>query len=159
MEFIMNYTKEKKSNIPGYLISASALLSAVLCLSIITSGTAAAEMTKLPGGLEYQDTKAGTGEEAVSGKTAIVHYTGWLNENGEKGKKFDSSVDRGQTFSFPLGGGAVIQGWDQGVLGMKTGGKRTLYIPSELGYGQRGAGNVIPPNSDLIFDVELVDIK
>lgn len=106
-------------------------------------------------GLKYVDQVVGTGDAAVAGKTASVHYTGWL----ENGKKFDSSVDRGQPFSFPLGAGRVIKGWDEGVQGMKVGGKRKLTIPSELGYGPRGAGGVIPPNATLIFDVELVGVR
>ena len=110
-------------------------------------------------GLKYVDEKAGTGTEAVSGKTVNVHYTGWLNEKGQKGKKFDSSLDRGQPFAFSLGAGMVIRGWDEGVAGMKVGGKRTLMIPASLGYGARGAGGAIPPNADLIFDVELLDVK
>lgn len=106
-------------------------------------------------GLKYVDQTVGTGEVAVAGKTTIVHYTGWL----ENGTKFDSSVDRGQPFSFPLGAGRVIKGWDEGVQGMKVGGKRKLTIPSDLGYGARGAGGVIPPNATLIFDVELVEVR
>jgi FKBP-type peptidyl-prolyl cis-trans isomerase len=106
-------------------------------------------------GLKYVDQVVGTGEVAVAGKTANVHYTGWL----ENGKKFDSSVDRGQPFSFPLGAGRVIKGWDEGVQGMKVGGKRKLTIPSDLGYGSRGAGGVIPPNATLIFDVELLGVR
>ena len=108
-----------------------------------------------PSGLKYVDQVAGTGDVAVAGKTVSVHYTGWL----ENGKKFDSSVDRGQPFSFPLGAGRVIKGWDEGVQGMKVGGKRTLTIPSDLGYGSRGAGGVIPPNATLIFDVELLGVR
>jgi FKBP-type peptidyl-prolyl cis-trans isomerase len=106
-------------------------------------------------GLKYVDQVVGTGEVAVAGKTANVHYTGWL----ENGKKFDSSVDRGQPFSFPLGAGRVIKGWDEGVQGMKVGGKRKLTIPSDLGYGPRGAGGVIPANATLIFDVELLGLR
>lgn len=106
-------------------------------------------------GLKYSDQVVGTGVEAVAGKTVSVHYTGWL----ASGQKFDSSVDRGQPFSFPLGAGRVIKGWDEGVQGMKVGGKRKLTIPSELGYGSRGAGGVIPPNATLIFDVELLDVR
>lgn len=106
-------------------------------------------------GLKYVDQAVGTGEAAVAGKNVSVHYTGWL----ENGKKFDSSVDRGQPFSFPLGAGRVIKGWDEGVQGMKVGGKRKLTIPSDLGYGSRGAGGVIPPNATLIFDVELLGVK
>jgi FKBP-type peptidyl-prolyl cis-trans isomerase len=105
-------------------------------------------------GLKYVDQVVGAGDVAVAGKTVSVHYTGWL----ENGKKFDSSVDRGQPFSFPLGAGRVIKGWDEGVQGMKIGGKRKLTIPSDLGYGSRGAGGVIPPNATLIFDVELLGV-
>lgn len=105
-------------------------------------------------GLQYVDLLVGEGATAQAGQTVIVHYTGWL----ENGKKFDSSVDRGQPFSFPLGAGRVIKGWDEGVQGMKVGGKRKLTIPSNLGYGPRGAGGIIPPNATLIFDVELLGI-
>jgi FKBP-type peptidyl-prolyl cis-trans isomerase len=107
-------------------------------------------------GLQYWDLKPGTGTTASAGKTVSVHYTGWLASNG---KKFDSSVDRGQPFMFQLGAGQVIKGWDEGVSGMKVGGKRQLRIPPELGYGSRGAGGVIPPNATLIFDVELLAVK
>ena len=109
--------------------------------------------TKTPSGLEYWDIVVGTGDTAVAGKPVRVHYTGWLTD----GKKFDSSVDRGQPLSFPLGAGRVIKGWDEGVAGMKVGGKRQLRVPPDLGYGPRGAGGVIPPNATLIFDVELVE--
>lgn len=118
-----------------------------------------AEQKTLPSGLTIQENKVGTGTEAVKGKSVSVHYTGWLSEGGKKGTKFDSSVDRGDPFNFPLGEGMVIAGWDEGVAGMKVGGKRTLLIPSKLGYGARGAGGVIPPNADLIFDVELLEVN
>jgi FKBP-type peptidyl-prolyl cis-trans isomerase FkpA len=109
-----------------------------------------------------KDTKIGTGEEAVIGKTVEVHYTGWLYDPtapDKKGAKFDSSRDRGVPFSFLLGAGRVIKGWDQGVAGMRVGGQRTLIIPPEMAYGARGAGNVIPPNAALIFDVELLGLR
>jgi FKBP-type peptidyl-prolyl cis-trans isomerase len=107
-------------------------------------------------GLQYWDLKQGTGATASTGKTVSVHYTGWLAKDG---KKFDSSVDRGQPFMFQLGAGQVIKGWDEGVSGMKVGGKRQLRIPPDLGYGARGAGGVIPGNATLIFDVELLAVK
>jgi FKBP-type peptidyl-prolyl cis-trans isomerase len=116
------------------------------------------KMTELANGLKYTDTTVGTGAEATAGHKVSVHYTGWLYNNGEKGKKFDSSLDRGQPFSFGLGAQQVIKGWDEGVAGMKVGGKRTLIIPPELGYGARGAGGVIPANATLMFDVELLKV-
>jgi FKBP-type peptidyl-prolyl cis-trans isomerase FkpA len=106
-------------------------------------------------GLKYTDDQVGTGVEALAGKTVSVHYTGWLTD----GTKFDSSKDRGQPFQFPLGAGRVIKGWDEGVAGMKVGGKRTLVIPPDLGYGARGAPGAIPPNATLKFEVELLDVK
>jgi FKBP-type peptidyl-prolyl cis-trans isomerase FkpA len=112
--------------------------------------------------LQKIDTQVGTGREAEPGFNVTVHYTGWLFDaaaEDHKGKKFDSSLDRKQPFNFFLGGGQVIQGWDEGFAGMKIGGKRTLIIPSEMGYGARGAGGAIPPNATLIFDVELLDVK
>jgi FKBP-type peptidyl-prolyl cis-trans isomerase FkpA len=113
-------------------------------------------MITTPSGLMYEDTVAGSGDTATSGRKVSVHYTGWLYSGGVKGAKFDSSKDRGQPFSFPLGAGHVIGGWDEGVQGMKVGGSRTLVIPPELGYGARGAGGVIPPNATLLFEVELL---
>ena len=117
------------------------------------------ETVTLPSGIKYQDHVAGSGESPKKGQAVTVHYTGWLDVNGEKGKKFDSSRDRGQPFTFTLGQQMVIAGWDEGVAGMHVGGKRTLVIPAALGYGARGAGGVIPPNATLIFDVELVSIQ
>ena len=112
--------------------------------------------------LKKMDVKQGTGAEAPTGRAVLVHYTGWLHDPTApdgKGAKFDSSRDRGVPFGFMLGAGRVIKGWDEGVVGMKVGGQRTLVIPPALGYGERGAGGVIPPNATLIFDVELIEVK
>ncbi len=114
---------------------------------------------KTDSGLEYEIITAGKGATPSTGHTVTVHYTGWLNEDGQPGTKFDSSLDRHQPFKFVIGIGHVIPGWDEGVMGMQVGETRRLYIPSELGYGARGAGRSIPPHSDLIFDVELIDTK
>jgi len=130
---------------------------------IATAAPAAAQSAgpalTTPSGLKIIDIKSGTGASPKTGQICVMHYTGWLYENGVKGKKFDSSVDRGQPFEFPIGTHRVIAGWDEGVATMKVGGKRTLIIPPELGYGARGAGSVIPPNATLMFDVELLDVK
>ena len=112
-----------------------------------------------PTGLQITDTKIGTGATPKTGQTCVMHYTGWLYQGGAKGAKFDSSVDRGQPFEFVIGAHQVIAGWDEGVATMKVGGKRTLIIPPELGYGARGAGGVIPPNATLMFDVELLGVE
>src|SRR6516165_6453459 len=123
-----------------------------------TAQTAGKPMTTASG-LQVIDSKVGTGATPKPGQTCVMHYTGWLYEDGKKGKKFDSSVDRNEPFEFPIGQRKVIAGWDEGVASMKVGGKRTLIIPPALGYGARGAGGVIPPNATLIFDVELLDVK
>ena len=132
--------------------------SALIAPATATAQTAGATMTT-PSGLKITDSKVGTGASPKPGQICVMHYTGWLYEGGAKGKKFDSSVDRGQPFEFPIGRRQVIAGWEEGVATMKVGGKRTLIIPPELGYGARGAGGVIPPNATLIFDVELLDVK
>jgi peptidylprolyl isomerase len=139
---------------------------AVLALAIAAAGpllgrvdAATNQVIEMPNGLKYTDTKTGDGAAATPGNKVSVHYTGWLYNNGAKGAKFDSSVDRGQPFQFTLGAHQVIAGWDEGVAGMKVGGKRTLIIPPELGYGARGAGGVIPPNATLMFDVELLGVQ
>lgn len=113
------------------------------------------QTTTMASGLQYRDLVVGTGEAASAGRTAVVHYTGWLLD----GSKFDSSVDRGTPFEFPLGAGRVIKGWDEGVATMNIGGKRELIIPPDLGYGAQGFGGVIPPNATLKFEVELLDLK
>ena len=120
-----------------------------------TGQTASAGMVTTPSGLAYQDLVPGSGPSPTSGRLVRVHYTGWLQD----GTKFDSSLDRGQPFEFPIGTGQVIPGWDEGVMTMKVGGKRKLVIPSQLGYGASGAGGVIPPNATLIFEVILLDVQ
>ena len=114
--------------------------------------------TTTASGLQYEDSVPGTGATAMRGQTVTVHYTGWLYENGNAGRKFDSSKDRGDPFEFSLGAGSVIAGWDEGVQGMRVGGTRRLVIPPQLGYGARGAGGVIPPNATLLFEVELLGV-
>ena len=116
-------------------------------------------MITTPSGLQYEDEVVGNGPEATNGQDVSVHYTGWLFNDGTQGAKFDSSRDRNDPFEFSLGAGMVIRGWDEGVAGMKVGGKRTLVIPAALGYGARGAGGVIPPNATLKFDVELLGTR
>jgi len=108
--------------------------------------------------LKIDDLTVGTGDTAAAGQEVTVHYTGWLDKDGARGTKFDSSKDRGEPFAFPLGRGHVIKGWDEGVAGMKVGGRRQITIPPEMGYGSRGAGGVIPPNATLIFEVELLKV-
>lgn len=145
----------------------AACLSTLLLGPMAVGSTQAAEpastaaMVKTGSGLRYQDLVVGKGAEAVTGHPVQVHYTGWLqNPDGSPGKKFDSSLDRGDPFVFPLGGGRVIKGWDEGVLGMKVGGTRKLIIPGSLAYGERGAGGgLIPANATLIFDVQLLGVK
>ena len=114
--------------------------------------------TTTASGLQFEDTVVGSGVEAKPGSNVTVHYTGWLYENGAQGAKFDSSKDRDEPFIFPLGGGMVIKGWDEGVQGMKVGGTRMLVLPPELGYGAYGAGGVIPPHATLLFEVELLAV-
>jgi peptidylprolyl isomerase len=137
---------------------------ATVAVATITGPMSALAQTKgksmtTPSGLQIIDTQEGTGASPKPGQTCVMHYTGWLYENGQKGKKFDSSVDRNEPFEFPIGMKRVIAGWDEGVSTMKVGGKRTLIIPPALGYGARGAGGVIPPNATLMFDVELLGVK
>jgi peptidylprolyl isomerase len=142
-------------------LAGAAVALAILAVSAPVGRSDAADnqVTEMPDGLKYTDTKIGDGATAKAGNKVSVNYTGWLYENGAKGKKFDSSLDRGQPFQFTLGAHQVIAGWDEGVAGMKVGGKRTLIIPPELGYGARGAGGAIPPNATLIFDVDLLQVQ
>ncbi len=116
-------------------------------------------MEKTASGLQFEDTVVGTGASPQRGQTCKMHYTGWLYESGGKGAKFDSSLDRGDPFEFPLGMGRVIKGWDEGVASMKIGGKRTLVIPAALGYGAAGAAGVIPGGATLLFEVELLGVR
>jgi len=152
---------------------AALLKPALLALSVtlagatlLTPGATTPATAQTPGstmttasGLKIEDTKVGTGASPKTGQTCVMHYTGWLYVNGAKGQKFDSSVDRKEPFEFQIGRGMVIKGWDEGVASMKVGGKRTLIIPPELGYGARGAGGVIPPNATLLFEVQLLELK
>jgi peptidylprolyl isomerase len=117
------------------------------------------KMVRTPSGLQFEDVTVGTGASPKTGQTCLMHYTGWLWENEAKGRKFDSSVDRGKPYPFPLGMGKVIKGWDEGISTMKVGGKRNLLVPPSLGYGERGYPGAIPPNATLYFEVELVDVK
>jgi peptidylprolyl isomerase len=118
-----------------------------------------AHMIETGTGLQYEDTVVGSGPSPQKGQNCSMHYTGWLWVNNAKGAKFDSSVDRGEAFDFPLGLGHVIKGWDEGIATMKVGGKRTLLIPPGLAYGNRGAAGVIPPNATLLFEVELLGVR
>jgi peptidylprolyl isomerase len=150
---------------PRTTFSALAAI-ALTALSVSVASMPTPAMAQTPGkamttasGLQIIDSQVGTGATPKPGQICVMHYTGWLYEDGKKGKKFDSSVDRNEPFEFPIGQRKVIAGWDEGVASMKVGGKRTLIIPPALGYGARGAGGVIPPNATLIFDVELLDVK
>jgi len=138
---------------------ATILAFAGLYSSPHASAQSGGSLVTTASGLQIKDIKAGSGASPKPGQTCVMHYTGWLFVDGKKDKKFDSSVDRGQPFEFPIGQRRVIAGWDEGVASMKVGGKRELIIPPALGYGARGAGGVIPPNATLIFEVELLDIK
>jgi peptidylprolyl isomerase len=145
---------------PPILVAVAVAFFAMTALmpTAASAQTAGKPMTTASG-LQIIDSKVGTGATPKPGQICVMHYTGWLYEDGKKGKKFDSSVDRNEPFEFPIGQRKVIAGWDEGVASMKVGGKRTLIIPPALGYGARGAGGVIPPNATLIFDVELLDVK
>ena len=138
---------------------AAAVVTPMAMPKLVLAQTAGKKPMTTASGLQIIDSKEGTGATPKAGQTCVMHYTGWLYENGQKGKKFDSSVDRNEPFEFPIGQRRVIAGWDEGVGSMKVGGKRTLIIPPELGYGARGAGGVIPPNATLMFDVELLAVK
>jgi peptidylprolyl isomerase len=148
----------RRLNISTMLAAAAAfvILAAVPTMAVAQSK---GKTMTTASGLQIIDGTVGTGASPKTGQICVMHYTGWLYENGEKGKKFDSSVDRNEPFEFPIGQRRVIAGWDEGVATMKVGGKRTLIIPPALGYGARGAGGAIPPNATLMFDVELLGVK
>jgi peptidylprolyl isomerase len=148
-----------KSLTRAAFMSAALAFATIGTFAMTDDAAAQSKPVTTPSGLQMTDTTVGKGAQPKQGQTAVVHYTGWLYNNGQKGQKFDSSVDRKEPFEFPVGAGRVIRGWDEGVATMKVGGKRTLVIPPELGYGARGAGGIIPPNATLIFDVELLGVK
>ena len=147
----------------GFLLMAAALVGALalpaLADEMKDDKKGESKMEKTSSGLRYEDVVVGTGAAPKPGQVCVMHYTGWLWEKDAKGAKFDSSVDRGKPFKFPLGQGRVIKGWDEGVATMKVGGKRNLLIPPQLGYGMKGAGGVIPPNATLFFEVELLGVE
>jgi len=150
----------QRAKIPMAAAIAMTLAAVPLAyVSTIAAAQTAGKTMTTASGLQMIDSTVGTGATPKSGQICVMHYTGWLYENGQKGKKFDSSVDRSEPFEFPIGQRRVIAGWDEGVATMKVGGKRTLIIPPALGYGARGAGGAIPPNATLMFDVELLDVK
>src|SRR3984957_2733468 len=155
--------KMRRFQFRSLTIAIAAVIGAAgILLFVAPSGAAAQTAGKTmttDSGLQIIDGTVGTGATPKPGQICVMHYTGWLYEDGKKGKKFDSSVDRNEPFEFSIGQRKVIAGWDEGVASMKVGGKRTLIIPPELGYGARGAGGVIPPNATLIFDVELLNVK
>ena len=144
------------------IISAMAMTIVAVplaCVPTIAAAQTAGKTMTTASGLQIIDNTVGTGATPKPGQICVMHYTGWLYQGGAKGQKFDSSLDRGRPFEFPIGRQRVIAGWDEGVATMKVGGQRTLIIPPELGYGARGAGGVIPPNATLIFEVELLEVK
>jgi peptidylprolyl isomerase len=150
--------QRRRRNLTTVFLAIAAGLFAILSPHTASAQETGKTMTTASG-LQITDTVVGKGASPKSGQTCVMHYTGWLYENGVKGKKFDSSLDRGKPFEFAIGQRQVIGGWDEGVATMKAGGKRTLIIPPALGYGARGAGGVIPPNATLMFDVELLEVK
>ena len=149
-----------RAKAPAAFVLAMVLAGVLtVCAPATANAQAAGKTITTASGLQMTDSKVGTGATPRPGQICVMHYTGWLYQAGAKGKKFDSSLDRGKPFEFAIGQGQVIRGWDEGVGTMKVGGKRTLIIPPDLGYGARGAGGVIPPNATLKFEVELLDVK
>jgi peptidylprolyl isomerase len=142
----------------GAAVTSAPALTSVARPANVVAAVSGAKMASTANGAKFQDSTIGTGAVASSGQTVSVHYTGWLMEGGKLGRKFDSSIERGQPFKFPLGNGRVIKGWDEGIVGMRVGGTRVLTVPPELGYGTRGAGSVIPPGATLVFEVKLLGV-
>ena len=138
-----------------FLLAIIALVAFIVLRTSSTQEPSTSDMTTTTSGLQYQDIEIGAGSIAETGDIVSVHYTGWL----ESGKKFDSSLDRGDPFEFTIGAGEVIKGWEEGITGMKVGGKRRLVIPPDLSYGSSGVSGIIPPNATLIFEVELLTIE
>jgi peptidylprolyl isomerase len=155
----MTRVRHSRFGLVLFAVLAGATSTFTATAGLIATARAEEATVTAPEGLKIEDTKIGEGASPAPGQICVMHYTGWLYQNGVKGAKFDSSVDRGEPFEFPIGTGRVIKGWDLGVAGMKVGGKRTLIIAPELGYGARGAGGVIPPNATLMFDVELLGLR
>jgi FKBP-type peptidyl-prolyl cis-trans isomerase len=139
------------------------LLGCMSVLAIVITSTAVSfakeAVSVAEGGLTYSDLKVGTGAVAETGKTAVIHFTGWIDDNGNKGEQFFNSRDEGKPVAFKIGTDMVIKGWNLGVVGMQEGGRRRLMVPSELGYGAKGAADIVPPNTDLIYDIELIEIR
>ena len=157
MRMFRDGIKSLRGALLAFVIAAAGIV--IVGTSVPAAAQTARKTMTTASGLQITDITVGTGATPKPGQICVMHYTGWLYENGQKGKKFDSSVDRNEPFEFPIGQHQVIAGWDEGVATMKVGGKRTLIIPPALGYGARGAGGVIPPNATLIFDVELLGVK
>jgi peptidylprolyl isomerase len=139
------------------LLGCMSVLAIVFTFTAVSFAKEAVLVTE--GGLTYRELKVGTGAAAEIGKIAVIHFTGWIDNNGKRGDKFFNSRDEGKPIAFKIGTDMVIGGWNIGVVGMKTGGRRTLMVPSELGYGARGVADIIPPNTDLIYDIELIEVR
>jgi len=149
--------ENQKEKVMKTLLGCISVLTFVIMLAAVSFAKEAVWVTE--GGLTYRDLKVGSGAAAEIGKIAVIHFTGWIDNNGEKGEEFFSSHDQGKPVAFKIGTDMVIEGWNRGVVGMQEGGKRRLMVPSELGYGDRGAADIVPPNADLIYDIELVEVR
>jgi FKBP-type peptidyl-prolyl cis-trans isomerase len=157
--FLKDTEKMSRLQFRSFSMALAVASAFLLVVPLTANAQTAGKIMTTASGLQIIDGTVGTGASPKPGQICVMHYTGWLYEDGKKGNKFDSSVDRNEPFEFPIGQRRVIAGWDEGVATMKVGGKRTLIIPPALGYGARGAGGVIPPNATLMFDVELLGVK